>query len=859
LLGANDQSGSVIGEDDLVPLVLEVRPPTITPFATVKYEVTYNGTMRIWRSPVRGELPPISEEAILSGTTYEYVVRILGDVDGNGALEDADTNAFDEAVEDFAQFKDDYWAGYSEVDALAVCDMDGDGALDSVDRNLLIAAVQQNRIVSAPMYFWLEGVVESLDPVTTEIRACVDSDGDGTVDPEDEADSVLATFVMQEGVCSPTPGVIPGGTCDDPDFQSACYNKSGMSDEEGFGYGRLNWDPAQGFGPIDFPPLETDIVKSSSPLLPVEARHITTGLAHPKRVTHNGLVDVVTALPLLQETDFELPFGSAVFRHVRTYSHDPTHEWQIWNDRNFWWSCWSGHCWDTNHSYWDWNGHSWMMGENPIFLIDARYREIVSPSPKRCYFIPDSHHAIPFEWVPGTQDYVAPPWFDAILKHDGEIDTTSPEGAWHRLPTRFYVWLHRGTVKYTITPHYEDLWDVYNDDPEFERVVNVHESPEDGGQGFPYYGLVDSIEDRYGNAIRLHYCQHHQFACDNPETPHCTECCQSCGEKGQLKAVTLHPAGSTAPAWTLLYIHRAFFADVFPFEDTQYVVGEEHKLHAIVVYPHVVDVDSLPCLTLPADQFLEPGVYAGFTNLDDYDAVDAVAYFGLGDDWVIKAKYMYEEMDAELYYDQLGNPLDGDGLTAMLASGGQLKKATVVRRTDDGGEQRSHTIYWNESSGFSCPPPDCVCSYHDFFGQQFFSIVAVFYDATIERLQRLYADQIGAAASENFLLDVDSDVDIQLEDGSNSALMDLADMRLFRYEGDRSLYIDLAAWTGAADVDCMAPRGMDDLVWSPLWLTDKRGETERPGKFAIYQWNVYPRPVPVTGSSVLFLTVLYNV
>jgi hypothetical protein len=31
---------------------------------------------------------------------------------------------------------------------------------------------------------------------------------------------------------------------------------------------------------------------------------------------------LITGQPLLQEIDFELPFGGAVFRHVRTYSEN---------------------------------------------------------------------------------------------------------------------------------------------------------------------------------------------------------------------------------------------------------------------------------------------------------------------------------------------------------------------------------------------------------------------------------------------------------------------------------------------------------------------------------------------------------
>ena len=140
--------------------------------------------------------------------------------------------------------------------------------------------------------------------------------------------------------------------------------------------------------------------------------------------------------------------------------------------------------------------------------------KVVLRVPSDCYFIPDAHHAIPFEWDDGTATYVAPPWFDAILGYKSEGTSIDPEtGDWIDPPTEFYVWLHGGTVKYTIKAHYEDVWenrfDVSEDDvsEDIVQIVSAHESQENGGYGIPYYGLVEKIEDRYGNQIRMHYCE----------------------------------------------------------------------------------------------------------------------------------------------------------------------------------------------------------------------------------------------------------------------------------------------------------------------------------------------------------------
>jgi hypothetical protein len=96
-----------------------------------------------------------------------------------------------------------------------------------------------------------------------------------------------------------------------------------------------------------------------------------------------------------------------------------------------------------------------MMSESPILLIDAQYVWDYGRR-KTCYFIPDAHHTVPFEYNADLNKYIAPPWFDAILEHNGTPNTQDPT-AWDQPPTEFILWLQRGAVEYTFTAHYEDV------------------------------------------------------------------------------------------------------------------------------------------------------------------------------------------------------------------------------------------------------------------------------------------------------------------------------------------------------------------------------------------------------------------
>jgi hypothetical protein len=272
--------------------------------------------------------------------------------------------------------------------------------------------------------------------------------------------------------------------------------------------------------------MSAAIGDSSSPLIPAKHAQFSAPNTFQSRAMIEGSIDAITGSPLLMETDFSLAFGSAVFRHTRTYAEMPSASWHerelvarngdsgampadssvmkiaSRDNRNL-----------ADEMLWDWQGQGWMMGENPVFLFEAGYWGVVSRPlanaqsvQPRCYFIPDAHHAVPFErsatqLIDGRPIYVAPGQFDAMMVvRDGVWDATL--GAWTQVPTRADVWLYGRSVRYSISIQAD------RDVPRLANGTSLHEQPSsatDVREGTPYLGLVDEIADRYGNRIVLEY------------------------------------------------------------------------------------------------------------------------------------------------------------------------------------------------------------------------------------------------------------------------------------------------------------------------------------------------------------------
>ncbi|MCC6321967.1 MAG: hypothetical protein IT438_11100, partial [Phycisphaerales bacterium] len=358
----------------------------------------------------------------------------------------------------------------------------------------------------------------------------------------------------------------------------------------------------------DFLPVGQTLGASTECLVPPGMAGASTGWQGLTRPTVDGVVDLATGLPMIRVVDLELPFDGATFRLVRTRTEDTGCREQVGafgldsesveKDLDRWW---------------DWTGTGWMVGENPLLLIDSSLASVVGDGPPTCYLILDAHHSIPFQQVRhrlgGDEEavtYMAPPRFRARLEHfGGDWDTvTDPAGGtsrkgWVTPPTTYKVSLYDGALTYTFAAVRTDMpkhkWFapyLFNNSP-IDRPVSpdafadpswreasYHErpllpqllgngqpgthffghSPYDSstnpGLGIPHYGLCTRINDRYGHEVAIEYARSRTRSMDDPTTPECEECQHDGLARGQIQSIKLKSGGVVR--WTLLYAHRRF-------------------------------------------------------------------------------------------------------------------------------------------------------------------------------------------------------------------------------------------------------------------------------------------------------------
>ena len=451
---------------------------------------------------------------------------------------------------------------------------------------------------------------------------------------------------------------------------------------------RPNLDPLFAVEPATLPPLRADIATSSSPLLPAgKDGGYKPMLPVASRELAGGSVDLVTGVALLSATDFELPFGGATFRYQRTYSDSSS----LNRGDYFEYAQATDPVWQEFPlgRLWDWNGVGWMLSHNPILLIDAgfpglggsRLLETTGTAklryPRRCYFIPDAHHAIPFDFhaPEGGLDarYEAPARFGAQIEVVGGTwsqDLNNGVGGWTVFPHTYHVWLHNGAVKYTFKPLYEDVRSWSTTSTQVRGTSHDPASASAPGDwaseqklGLPYLGLCVQIEDRYGNKIVNQFCGFHQYDCnlaqlahgaptagDPPRDPQASGsepgawplveradhqavpgwpltdrqvACQSCHRKGQLDRTFLFPADSATPEWTIVYSHRTFVgADIWnhPVTDWMrlYPYGSQTAIKTVRVYEG--ERTGSDCLTVDFRKFLTAHPdFHGFVPADHSD------------------------------------------------------------------------------------------------------------------------------------------------------------------------------------------------------------------------------------------------
>jgi hypothetical protein len=363
-----------------------------------------------------------------------------------------------------------------------------------------------------------------------------------------------------------------------------------------------------------------------------------------------------------------------------------------------------------------------MMGENPMFLIDARFPGIdPDAGRRRCYFIPDSHHAIPFIIENQGEEfprYVAPAHFDAVLgfSDDGvwESAVGGGHGYWSRFPSEWYVWLNRRSVRYTIrtqesanpagTSTNPILIEHLDDIGGYEHAsgyVSNHEAPgydagswsygQNGdGMGVPAYGLVSQITDKPGNRVEISYVEQRFSGCGHDSSENCQYCCQNCNEKGQINYIKLYAADESEAEWTLLYTYRAFNNDPTAgniYLGAEYVWHRQQAVHQIHVYNRDITETSIlepmsGSRTIPYSHFKGiaetegGGWYAAgarvnksasdllgaLKTIEALSDAEVVGSITVPSDWVYAADYLYTD-DTPIFQGLNGpnvTPLDYD-------------------------------------------------------------------------------------------------------------------------------------------------------------------------------------------------------
>ncbi len=475
----------------------------------------------------------------------------------------------------------------------------------------------------------------------------------------------------------------------------------GLGTDGGF---PLNVDLNIGVGPAGLPPISYDPAEGTSPLVP--ASRNGSGQVRWPRTMVGSTVDGITGTPLLREVDFELPFGSATFRHLRTYGqyHELRHELLASADQY-------DHIvrrYLPGGDFWESAGHGWTVTTSPILLIDVGYKVLAGDpvGPRRCIFMPDAHHAISFVQDATSGEFVAPAHFGAQLSHNGawEYDPSDAnDGRWVIRPTVFRIWLYDGTVCYTVRALYEDVFPGFlpTEDDRDSGMYSDNDPVASLGacyNSLPYWGLCERIDDRYGNCIDIEYCQF--LASDWGNDPECQACTVNYNEKGQVARIRLvsgvsfnaasdwaadsewdQGSQSYAPLfdwadqgledeveWTLLFTYRSFWEsspygkpEPDPNQDIRYPLtyARENAIHSIHVYQGDKEPGLPPtCRTIDFAEFYNPagdgeGLGEGggwwkdynseIADLDPIDSLEQSFYPELGEDWDFAVHYMYAE------------------------------------------------------------------------------------------------------------------------------------------------------------------------------------------------------------------------
>jgi YD repeat-containing protein len=454
---------------------------------------------------------------------------------------------------------------------------------------------------------------------------------------------------------------------------------------------------------VNYPPLSQSAVTSTAPFVSDKVETAYRPLFLSERETIAGVVDAATGQPLLRAVDLELPVGRAQYRMIRSYGGDlarrrPSIGTAICDGRA-----------PAIAKQWDWAGTGWMISENPLLMFDANYIDHDVKVGSMCFLILDAHHSIPFTQDPVTGNYIAPAWFDAVMEIPGLSSYwTSPvvntAGHWvsNARPTTVRVHLYNQSVTYTFelseyalplkggsttrTPPPVETANETDRKVEYPRWDAVTDTAVfSGGWGTPMVGLLQRIDDHYGNAVEINYCGSDRFATDTSNSE-CNDCVHNCTQQGQIRSVILktgatrYEQSSGSTAWTLAYVHRSFrqwapnwtcgvttelYKNFVTARDADSKWFMQNAVHAVYVYPGAVELGG-GCPTLDAWDFVHrPGGSTPVQSMSEYSDPswdwEALTNSKLGTNtvptgWRYRMRYTYDEVFMPLV-DQATNEL----------------------------------------------------------------------------------------------------------------------------------------------------------------------------------------------------------
>lgn len=448
--------------------------------------------------------------------------------------------------------------------------------------------------------------------------------------------------------------------------------------------------------PGDFLPPSPNVAEGSFALVPSDAAGISTNWNGLSRPTLDGVVDLITGVPLVQVTDLELPFAGSTFKLTRTRSGDRPLYTRVPDSSN-----WQPSSIDR---WWDWAGEGWMISENPFILVDSFLNNAVpyTQALPTTWVVLDAHSSIPFQLKENGQ-YEAPPRFQAVLKHNGAVDSN---GLWTTLPTQYDLYLYAAALHYTFVVVREDVPpNVYDADLDqyatdwalaslhdrytiFDLGTGGLQAGEENhlfdrakgpGFGIPYIGQCVRIEDRAGHQVEIEYVGSRSVitgdargndddcsvppggvSIDAESTTNCVEYAESALTKGQIKYIKLRDKSGSA-LWTLFYSYRAHKGETDLTDGACWAHLPAELIGQVVldrIYVYDGDVDALDEMS-PLPALAKDNLYfeddPESTTTEWHKANLRVAEFNaaypdhqLPTDWKYAIRYHYAPSDQDL-------------------------------------------------------------------------------------------------------------------------------------------------------------------------------------------------------------------